>query len=155
MLRQQGKGGRATGGNKLDKLEDAALRKWAKAYGLKNPEASREELLRELAPMAGGILDTDRPAANLPLEKPTFTLKDIRDAIPPHCFKRNLWTSLSHLFSDLAIIATFFYLATWISNPALPVWSQYVLWPLYWYAQVSDGSSQGGATGSCRDEVTN
>lgn len=93
-------------------------------------------MLEELNPLADGILDPDRPN-NLPLEPPPFTLKTIRDAIPEHCFKRNLWTSLSHLFSDLAIIAILAYLATWISNPALPTWSHYILWPAYWYAQGS------------------
>jgi omega-6 fatty acid desaturase (delta-12 desaturase) len=37
----------------------------------------------------------------------------------------------------LAIIAVFGYLATFISHPLLPVWSKYLLWPLYWYAQGS------------------
>lgn len=87
-------------------------------------------------PFADGILDRDRPA-NLPLEPPKFTLKDIRDAIPKHCFERNMLTSFSHLFSDLAIIATLGYLATYINSPYLPAWSPYVLWPLYWYAQGS------------------
>ncbi len=82
-------------------------------------------------------MDPDRPA-NLPLEPPKFTLKTIMDAIPPHCFQRNLFTSLSHLASDLALIAVFGYMATWItSNSALPVWSPYLLWPIYWYAQGS------------------
>ena len=62
----------------------------------------------------------------------------MRDAIPPHCFKRNLLTSLTHLASDLAIIGSLFYLATWIESvESLPVWSKYVLWPIYWGAQGS------------------
>lgn len=86
-------------------------------------------------PLADGILDTDRPH-NLPLEPPTFTLKTIRDAIPAHCFQRNLFISLTHLASDLAIVALLAYCASWISVPnALPVWAPYILWPLYWYAQ--------------------
>lgn len=85
-------------------------------------------------PLADGILDTDRPH-NLPLEPPTFTLKTIRDAIPSHCFKRNLYISLTHLVSDLATVALLAYAATWISSPSAPVWSPYILWPMYWYAQ--------------------
>jgi omega-6 fatty acid desaturase (delta-12 desaturase) len=81
-------------------------------------------------------MDPDRPK-QFPLEPPKFTLADIIKAIPPHCFKRNLFHSLMHLFSDLSIIATFFYLATWISHPSLPQWSRYILWPMYWYAQGS------------------
>jgi omega-6 fatty acid desaturase (delta-12 desaturase) len=82
-------------------------------------------------------MDRDRPA-NLPLAPPKFSLKDIKDAIPAHCFERNLWTSLYHLFSDLLIIAVFGYLATWIGNNNIfPDWSTYILWPIYWYAQGS------------------
>lgn len=44
-------------------------------------------------------------------------------------------TSFTHLFSDLAIIFAFGYLATFINSPFLPSWSAYVLWPLYWFAQ--------------------
>ena len=84
---------------------------------------------------ADGIFDPDRPPKNLPLNPLTFTLKTIRDAIPKHCFKRNLFKSLSYLFSDLAVIASLFYIASQISNPLLPSWSPYILWPIYWYAQ--------------------
>ena len=119
---------------KLDHMPTEELRKWAKAYN-ENSEAERDILLNKLQPFADGILDKDRPTNNLPLEMPTFTLKMIRDAVPSHCFKRNLFTSLSHLASDLMIIACLGYAATWINNPALPAWSSYVLWPLYWYWQ--------------------
>jgi len=79
----------------------------------------------------------ERPR-NLCVDPPPFTLKTLRDAIPAHCFKRSLPTSLMHLASDLALVASFFYLATWIdSYEALPVWSKYVLWPIYWGAQGS------------------
>lgn len=91
-------------------------------------------ILQSQNPLADGILDTDRPH-NLPLEPPTFTLKTIRDAIPAHCFQRNLYISLTHLASDLATVAVLAYCATWISSPNTPIWSSYVLWPLYWYAQ--------------------
>lgn len=120
---------------KLANLGDDSLRKWAKAYGVKEADTGKRETLLELLnPFADGILDPDRPA-NLPLDPPTFTLKTIRDAIPEHCFQRNLFTSLSHLASDLAIIAVFGYLATYINHSSLPDWSSYVLWPIYWFAQ--------------------
>ena len=86
-------------------------------------------------PYTAGIFDTDRPTSNLPLEHPQFTLKTIRDAIPEHCFQRNLFTSLSHLASDLLIIAAFGFLASNIPNPSLPPLAAYVLWPIYWFAQ--------------------
>jgi len=120
---------------KLSKLSDEELRKWAASYGVKE-DANRDKLLETLNPFADGILDPYRPK-NLPLEPPKFTLKTIRDAIPPHCFERNLFMSLLHVISDLFIIAAFGYLATWISHSSLPEWSSVFLWPIYWYAQGS------------------
>lgn len=90
----------------------------------------------------------DRPR-NLCVDPPNFTLKTLRDAIPAHCFKRSLSTSLMHVASDLAIVASFFYLATWIdSDNVLPIWSKFVLWPVYWGAQGS--VLTGRATMPCR-----
>lgn len=119
---------------KLANMETEVLRKWAKAYNIDKKVDERDALLEQLEPFADGILDPYRPA-NLPLEMPKFTLKEIRDAIPKHCFERNMLTSFTHLFSDLAIIATFGYLATYINSPLLPAWARYVLWPIYWFAQ--------------------
>jgi len=139
-----GKGGEKTqnvGPMKLDHMPTEELRKWAKQYG-ENSEADRDVLLKSLNGLADGIMDKDRPADNLPLawpppSNPKFSLKTIRDAIPAHCFQRNLYTSLSHLFSDLCLIAVLAYGATWIGHSSLPAWSGYILWPLYWYAQGS------------------
>lgn len=66
-------------------------------------------------------------------EKPTFTLKDVRDAIPAHCFKRDNLTSFSYVFKDLAMVLALWYAATWISS--LPTAAQYIAWPAYWWAQ--------------------
>ncbi len=84
---------------KLRHLSDDELRNWAKQYAVKSYETlDRETLLgydncilihsfthllnnlyyRELNPFADGIMDPDRPKNNLPLDKPTFTLKDIQ-----------------------------------------------------------------------------
>jgi len=122
---------------RLKELSIEELRQWAKAYGLEEDKQSRlsdQDLLMVLAPYADGILNEDRPD-NLPLEVPSFSLATIRDAIPSHCFDRNLFTSLTHLASDLAMIATLFYAASYIESTSLPSWSKYILWPVYWYAQ--------------------
>ncbi|KAJ1437162.1 delta12-fatty acid desaturase [Ochromonadaceae sp. CCMP2298] len=123
-------------GSKLDHLPTEELRKWAKAYACEEVK-EREDLLELLAPYADGIVDPDRPK-NLPLEPPTFTLSTIKNAIPAHCFKRNLYTGLKHLASDVLIIALLGYAATFLLQPTkwgLPSWAGYVAWPLYWYAQ--------------------
>ena len=70
---------------------------------------------------------------------PTFTLKTIRDASPPHCFKRDLGRSMFHLFRDCVQVAIIYYLGTYINQVPtlfhLPFWITYVLWPIYWVVQ--------------------
>ena len=83
---------------------------------------------------ADGIMDKDRPAM-LPLAPLPFNLSDVRNAVPAHCFKRNLWHSLFYLALDLMQIAILGYGATWIGHESLPDNSSYLLWPLYWYCQ--------------------
>ena len=79
-------------------------------------------------------MDKDRPAM-LPLAPLPFNLSDVRNAVPAHCFKRNLWHSLFYLALDLMQIAILGYGATWIGHESLPDNSSYLLWPLYWYCQ--------------------
>lgn len=118
---------------KLQNMETAELRKWAKKYGMSD-SAPREELIVKMNPYADGIMDKDRPDM-LPLAPLPFNLTDIRNAIPAHCFKRNLWHSLYYLALDLMQIGILAYAATFIGDERLPENSQYVLWPLYIYAQ--------------------
>lgn len=70
-----------------------------------------------------------------PLDHPPFSLKDIRQAIPKHCFEHSLLKSFAYLAFDFTIIAIFGFLATFIDHPYVPFWSKFFLWPLYWYAQ--------------------
>lgn len=120
-------------GFKLAHMADAELRKWAKAYGEK--AEGRDEILAALNPMADGILKEGR-IDNLPLERPPFTLVDIQKAIPAHCFQRSLTNSVFYLLIDLLKIAIMAYGATFIGDHTiLPEWSDYVLWPVYWFCQ--------------------
>ncbi|KNC96242.1 uncharacterized protein SPPG_08396 [Spizellomyces punctatus DAOM BR117] len=65
--------------------------------------------------------------------KPTFTLKDVRDAVPAHCFKRDTARSFTYVYRDVAMMLVVFAAATQIS--LLPTWAQYIAWPVYWIAQ--------------------
>lgn len=85
----------------------------------------------------GDILTTTNVPACLPLAPPPFTLADIKNAIPRHCFERSLVQGLFHLAIDLVIVAAFAFAATFIDHPDVPALARYVLWPAYWYAQVS------------------
>ena len=66
---------------------------------------------------------------------PPFTLKQIKDAVPPHCFKRSLVKSLMYLALDLSVISSLYCAAMWLYNSAASLYVQCVLWPAYWYAQ--------------------
>lgn len=55
---------------------------------------------------AGVLLDT----YGNEFELPTFTIKDIRDAIPPHCFERSYLRSYGYVLRDLVCLGTTFYL---------------------------------------------
>ncbi|KAI5859586.1 fatty acid desaturase-domain-containing protein [Durotheca rogersii] len=66
-------------------------------------------------------------------EIPDYTIKDIRDAIPKHCFERSAVKSLSYVFRDISCLATTFYLFhTYLTPenvPSTPV--RAVLWGVY------------------------
>ena len=49
----------------------------------------------------------------------TWSIGEIRAAIPKHLFERHLDRALSYLVRDLVVASTFWYLATWIDSPEL------------------------------------
>ncbi|KAJ1920164.1 hypothetical protein H4219_001537 [Mycoemilia scoparia] len=65
---------------------------------------------------------------------PDFTIKELRDCVPAHCFKRDTLKSFSYVFADLAGIAALGYLATFIDSH-LPSLLRIPAWCLYWVAQ--------------------
>lgn len=76
--------------------------------------------------------------SRVPTAKPPFSLADVRRAIPPHCFQRSTLRSFSYLAVDLLAVVALGFAATFIEHPAVPrplAWL--VLWPLYWFWQVS------------------
>ncbi len=64
---------------------------------------------------------------------PDFTIKDIRDAIPKHCFERSALRSMSYVFRDMICLATTFYLfhnfvtPEYVPNTA----ARFALWGVY------------------------
>lgn len=60
-------------------------------------------------------------------DAPPFGLKDLRDAIPSHCFERDGLRSFSYLVRDVAIV-----LGLAAGAAALDQWWA---WPAYWFAQ--------------------
>ncbi|CAG8525082.1 10316_t:CDS:2 [Gigaspora margarita] len=65
-------------------------------------------------------------------EPPSFTFKEIREAIPSHCFERDTLRSASYVVKDLSIIAVLVYSATLI-DVYLPQTLRFVAWLVYWF----------------------
>eukprot|EP00608_Synchroma_pusillum_P005875 CAMPEP_0198419508 /NCGR_PEP_ID=MMETSP1452-20131203/258_1 /TAXON_ID=1181717 /ORGANISM="Synchroma pusillum, Strain CCMP3072" /LENGTH=413 /DNA_ID=CAMNT_0044139639 /DNA_START=40 /DNA_END=1281 /DNA_ORIENTATION=- len=61
------------------------------------------------------------------MQPPPFTLADMKDAIPEHCFKRDAKRSASYLVRDLLIVAGLAAAAVAVNNP--------LAWVAYWFAQ--------------------
>lgn len=70
-------------------------------------------------------------------ELPDFTINDIRNAIPKHCYERSALTGLYYVFRDIASLAATFYLFNGFVTPeyipSTPV--RAVLWALYTFVQ--------------------
>ncbi|KAI8333375.1 delta-12-fatty acid desaturase [Chlamydoabsidia padenii] len=86
----------------------------------------------------GGDGKEDGPIIDEAIERgweiPDFTIKEIRDAIPAHCFRRDTFKSFTYVFHDVAIILALGYAATYIDTlSSLP--ARVALWSLYWIAQ--------------------
>ncbi|KAL7628494.1 Oleate hydroxylase fah12 [Parahypoxylon ruwenzoriense] len=70
-------------------------------------------------------------------EIPDYTIKDIRDAIPKHCYERSAARGLYYVFRDIASLATTFYLFhTYLTPENVPsAPTRAVLWGLYTFIQ--------------------
>jgi len=67
------------------------------------------------------------------LPPPPFTIKELRDSVPSHLFKRSALISSLYLIMDLVVTGILFFLATYLIY--LPIWLQMILWPIYWVIQ--------------------
>ncbi|KAI0021707.1 fatty acid desaturase-domain-containing protein [Xylariomycetidae sp. FL0641] len=68
---------------------------------------------------------------------PDYTIKQLRDAIPKHCFERSAATGLYYVFRDIACLATTFYLFhTYLTPENVPSTpARALLWGLYTFVQ--------------------
>ncbi|RYP17420.1 hypothetical protein DL765_004550 [Monosporascus sp. GIB2] len=88
-------------------------------------------------------IDEDKPYGKLidtygnEFEVPDFTIKDIHNAIPKHCFERSAAKGLAYVFRDLACLGTTFYLFhTYLTPENVPsATARAVLWALYTFIQ--------------------
>ncbi|KAK5118561.1 Oleate hydroxylase fah12 [Meristemomyces frigidus] len=68
---------------------------------------------------------------------PDYSIKDIRDAIPKHCFERSAVRGLSYVARDVALLAGTFYLFnTYCTPEVVPSFSlRAALWTVYTFVQ--------------------
>lgn len=103
---------------------------------------------KELAPVAPKVSRGGQVVRRVPAARPSFTVGDIRRAIPAHCFSRPLTKSFAYLFTDLAVIGALFYCSTFIDGTATDArfgvtWGpivRHVLWTAYWLCQGAVGT---------------
>ncbi|KAF2073493.1 hypothetical protein CYY_005202 [Polysphondylium violaceum] len=63
-----------------------------------------------------------------------FSIKEIRDAIPAHCFERDTLKSMSYVAHDFLLASILFFMATYIDSfQSLTV--RMIAWPIYWVCQ--------------------
>ncbi|XP_039117738.1 delta(12)-acyl-lipid-desaturase [Dioscorea cayenensis subsp. rotundata] len=79
----------------------------------------------------------DATVRRVPVDKPPFTLSQLKKSIPPHCFHRSILRSFSFVFHDLFISTILLLFALYIipSIPFTPL--RLAAWPLYWIIQGS------------------
>jgi len=67
-----------------------------------------------------------------------FTIKELRDAIPAHCFDRSLLKSSAYLVVDLILISAFLFVGHYFNNYISQNTSwivAFAFWSLLWFAQ--------------------
>lgn len=73
-----------------------------------------------------------------PMTPPPFTLTDLRNAIPPHCFKRNMLLSFGFLTLDWMIVSSLFYCAYIVLEEwTIPIYCTIFGYLIYWFVQGS------------------
>lgn len=68
-----------------------------------------------------------------PFEVPDYTIKDIRDAIPKHCYERDGVKGMGYVLRDMACLASTFYLFhNFVTPEYIPSYPlRFALWGLY------------------------
>jgi len=95
------------------------------------------------APLAKQLISQGGVVVNrVPSVKPSFTVGDIRRAIPEHCFSRPLSKSFGYLFWDLFLVGVLIYASSFIELVSDEMFGatlggilRHVLWVTYWICQ--------------------
>ena len=81
----------------------------------------------------GKLLDTYGNEFKLP----DFTIKQVRDAIPPHCFERSALRGFAYIARDIFLLASTFYLwCNYVTPSTVPSKTlRFILWAIYGFIQ--------------------
>jgi omega-6 fatty acid desaturase (delta-12 desaturase) len=81
------------------------------------------------------MAETDIPMKSSVFTPPEYTIKDVHDAIPPHCFRPNTLLSIYYILRDVAIVISLAYIAV-TQFPAIQNQSLRTLaWTIYSFCQ--------------------
>jgi hypothetical protein len=75
---------------------------------------------------------------------PNLSIKELRDAVPSHCFERSALRSSRYVLEDFTLIAIFstaiWFVDSWLDAQAEPLWTRIVAWAVYAYIQGVTGT---------------
>jgi len=108
-----------------------------------NPIRERQKGRRVRAKVTDDKVKTNPVLDRVPVERPPFTVSQIRQAIPAHCFQRSYLRSFAHLIFDVSVMVSLFYLCRLIEpsitdaeyGPRLGAVLRGALWVVYWAVQ--------------------
>eukprot|EP00475_Leptophrys_vorax_P034583 TRINITY_DN5601_c0_g1_i1.p1 TRINITY_DN5601_c0_g1~~TRINITY_DN5601_c0_g1_i1.p1 ORF type:complete len:424 (+),score=28.52 TRINITY_DN5601_c0_g1_i1:80-1351(+) len=79
-------------------------------------------------PANGKVVEADTKGKDFDYSAPPpFTLQDLRNAIPKHCWVKSPWRSVSFFIRDMIIVFSMAAAALYFDS--------WTVWPLYWIAQ--------------------
>eukprot|EP01083_Nonionella_stella_P215925 776710_1 len=107
-----------------------ALVKQTKAHKM-----TRNELTELLEPFACGMNYNPQIMRLHPFSPPSTTLGEIRNAIPPHLFKRSPFRAFRYIALDICMALAIFYAGTFIEKSELQPVLRCILWGVYWCFQ--------------------
>jgi hypothetical protein len=129
------------------KIPDISLIAIFFAFGFKIHRVSSKMAIKDDPKQATGIPTQDNPLLDsLEAQRakygklidlngdefllPTYTIKDVYDAIPKHCFERNVWKSLSYVVQDVVGAAlTFYVFHKFVTTESVPYYPlRFGLW---------------------------
>lgn len=106
-----------------------------------SPRQKTETKMEDMTELSkAGYAHADGAPKPPPMADPTFTVADLKAAIPPHCFEKDTLRGLSVLFWNLLTCVVLFYGAyTVLELMQLPLPVKILGYMVYWYVQGSYG----------------